>query len=136
MNLNDLMNLVLNNLNDLKIEYSNINGKESLKVNGEEICNCAKQCKCNKYDDSKLVKRIESHKALLNKLDDCTFMEVVDYLKNDNVNLSELNKFMDKESYTKDDELIADDYIEIVSNAMQNVIIRKMSELRTILDQI
>lgn len=133
MNLNDLVKLTLNNLDDLKIEYSLINGKESLKINGKEICTCKESCK---YDDSELIRRIESHKNLLNQLDDCTFMEVVDLLKKEDIDLGELNKFMDQEHYTKEDELIADDYIDIVSTAMENVIINKINKLQFILEQL
>lgn len=135
MNLNELVKLMLNNLDDLKIEYSLINGKESLKINDEEICTCKEKCKCN-YDDSKLINKIESHKELLNQLDDCTFMDVVNLLKNNNVNLCELNKFMDKEHYTEEDELIADDYINIVSEAMEHTIVTKIHNLQSILEQL
>lgn len=127
MNINDLVKLMLDNLDDLKIEYSIINGKESLKINDEEICN---------YDDSKLIKKIESHKELLNQLDDCTFMDVVDLLKKENVNLKALNEFMDQEHYTKLDEVVADNYISIVSNAIESVIIKKCEMFNNILNQL
>lgn len=136
MNLNNLINLVLNNLDDIKIEYSNVNGQESLKVNGEEICACGKKCECKKYDDSKLIEKIENHKNLLNELDDCLFMEVVDLLKEKNINLKALNEFMDKEHYSKEDEITANTYISIVSKAMYEVIRNKQKELAEIMQEL
>lgn len=134
MNLNDLMKLMLNNIDNLKIEYSNVNGKESLKINDKEICRdkCGDECKCS-YDDTELINKIENHKELLNSLDDCTFMEVVDYLKNQNINLKALNEFMDKSHYSEKDEITADNYIRIVSNAMRTIIYTRMKEFELIL---
>lgn len=136
MNLNDLLKMVLSNLDGLNIEYSYIDGQESLKVNGEEICTCEKNCECKKYDDSELIRKIENHKKLLNSLDDCTFMDVTEILKEENVNLCALNNFMEKEHYSKEDEIIAEKYISLVSDVIRDVISMKLDNLEYILTQL
>lgn len=125
MNVNDLLKMVLENPYDITIEYSNKNGKEILRVNGKDV-----------FDDSRVVEKIENQKALLNELDDCLFMEVVDLLKKENVDLCELNKFMDQTEFTEEDALIAENYIAIINEAMESVIINKMNKLSSLLERL
>lgn len=125
MNLERLLELVFNNPENISIEYSNINGKEKLVVNGEELIE----------DDSEIKERIENYKANIKKLDDSLFEKVLDEAEKRNFNLLEMNNGLELEHYTAEDEFYANNVIDIMTELIQEVIEEEINKLADIYDQ-
>lgn len=125
MNLERLLELVFNNPENISIEYSNINGKEKLVVNGEELIE----------DDSEIKERIENYKANIKKLDDSLFEKVLDEAEKRNFNLLEMNNGLELEHYTVEDEFYANTVIDVMTELIQEVIEEEINKLADIYDQ-
>ena len=127
MNLEKVLELILNN-SDVKIEYSNINGKERLIVNGEEFTE-------DTFDDTEIKQRIDAYKAKLEKLDDYIFGLVIDEAELNHLNLYEMNRSLELEHYTKQDAEYAEKTIFIMSELIREVLNREIKNLTSILNE-
>lgn len=129
MDLEKILNCVLNlNPNDVRsFCYSNINGEESLKINGEEIL--------DKYDDSELLSFISKCKEILDSLDDCTFEDVVNDLKNDE-DIKELNEIFEKDHFTKEESDEVYRKVYRIHDAIRIAVASKRDYLNKILEQL
>lgn len=86
MNFEKLFDLILANPDNISITYSNINGKETLKVNGKEV---------NEFDDSQIKEDIAHYKEIIDKLDSCIFVEVLERV-GEHIDLKELDTLLEK----------------------------------------
>lgn len=129
MNLEKLLELVFNNPEDISIEYSNINGKEKLIVNGEDLIN-----QSIPYDDSEIKEKIANYKAKIEKLDDYIFEKVIDEAEKRCFNLYEMNKGLELEKFTPQDDLYASNVIDIMTELIQEVIKSEVQKLIDVLE--
>lgn len=129
MNLEKLLNLILSNPDKIKIEYTCVNGQESLKVNGKEISE-------EKFDDSPILERVEYHKQVLNELDDCLFMEIMDVLKSCNTDFNKVNDLMEQEHYNKQEAEQVTAWMDKIENIIIGLIRDKIEHLTEILNQL
>lgn len=127
MNLEKVLELILNN-SDINIEYSNINGKERLIVNGEEFTE-------DTFDDTEIKQRIDAYKAKLEKLDDYIFGLVIDEAEHNHLNLYEMNRGLELEHYTEQDALYAENTILIMSGLIKAVLNREIENLTSTLNE-
>lgn len=95
MNLEEFLTLLSTNPNNISICYENVNGKENLKVNGEDVLLCVEE-----FDDSETIQLIEDYKENIELLDDCVFVDVMEEVSNI-FSVSELDKLLKKKSFTK-----------------------------------
>lgn len=117
MNIEKLFEL-LSTHNDIRIEYSFIDGRESLKVNGEELNTT--------YDDSSIKKMIKEFKANIELLDDDIFTKV---LEENKLSLIEVVDLLDQESFTKEEAIKAQNYIETLSSSIKDKLNDKIDTL-------
>lgn len=129
MNLERLLELVFNNPDDISIQYSNINGKEKLVVNGEDLTNQSED-----YNDSQIKEKIAKYKEKIDKLDDDIFELVIDEAEKRHFNLSEMNKGLELEHYTSQDEIYANNVMEMMTELIQEVIKCKIQNLMNVLE--
>lgn len=129
MNLERLLELVFNNPDDISIQYSNINGKEKLVVNGEDLTNQSED-----YDDSQIKEKIAKYKEKIDKLDDDIFELVIDEAEKRHFNLSEMNKGLELEHYASQDEIYANNVMEMMTELIQEVIKYKIQNLMNVLE--
>lgn len=128
MNLEKILNYLFENPNEIRsFSYSNINGEESLKINGEEIL--------DKYDDSKLLSEIAKCKKILDSLDDCTFEDVIDDLKEDE-NIKELNEIFEKEYITEEESNEICRKLKKINDTIYRIANNKIYNLTKILEQL
>ena len=120
MDLEKLIELILQNPDNICIEYSNINGEETLKVNGETLSDLTKE-------------EIEHYKNIIDSIDDCTFEEIVDELK-DMIDLSEFSKMLD--TYPNCDHNLLKGYINQSYTVIKDKIESRIEQLNEILNQI
>lgn len=117
MNIEKLLEL-LNAHDNVRIEYSFIDGRESLKVNGEEVI--------PSYDDSSIKKMIKEFKANIELLDDNTFTKVLEETK---LSLTDVINLLDQESFTEEEAIQAQNYIETLSTSIKEKLADKMDTL-------
>ena len=128
MNLEKILNYLFTNPDSVRtISYSNIDGEESLKINGEEML--------DKYDDSELLSQIAKCKEILDCLDDCTFEDVVNDLKEDE-NIKELNDIFEKEHFTEDEHELVEEKLDKIRESIFYIVEKKIDRLNKILEQL
>lgn len=124
--LNNLFEVIYKNPENLSIEYSNVNGKESLKVNGEEYL--------KDFDDSVIKTKIANYKKNIEALDDCLFVEAMEEIE-DEYDLKEVDELFNQESYTQADANLIDDFIKMFNTTIHDKIIDKIDELSNLLEK-
>ena len=127
MNLERLLEIVFNNPDNISFQYSNINGKEKLIVNGEDLSDN------ETFDDTKIKELIKDYKERFNELDDNIFDLIVTEADKRGINLSEMNQALEQEHYTEEEALNANNVITIMSDIISHVIKREIDSLQDIL---
>jgi hypothetical protein len=117
----ELIKLILDNPDNINIQYSNINGQEKLVVNGKEIIATSERVK----------QLVDEYKERLQKLDDELFTEFVEQLE-EVMDLQEFDKLLNKEEFTEDDPVIG--MIDSASYMLDNLIMEKISHLKELLN--
>lgn len=112
---------LINSHDNVRIEYSFIDGRESLKVNGEEVI--------PSYDDSSIKKMIKEFKANIELLDDDTFTKVLEETK---LSLTDVINLLDQESFTEEEAIQAQNYIKTLSTSIKEKLASKMDTLHYI----
>lgn len=111
----EILNALLNG--EIKsLEYSFIDGKETLKINGEEI----------KKEESKIQTLIKEYKENIELLDDCTFVEVLDETPFD---LKHFDTLLNKKSLTKEESKYVEEAIKYMNNSIHNKLEEKINNL-------
>ena len=115
-NMEEILNALLNG--EIKsLEYSFIDGKETLKINGEEIKN---------EEESKIQSLIKEYKENIELLDDCTFVEVLDETPFD---LKHFDTLLNKRSLTKEESEYVEEAIKHMNNSIHNKLEEKIKDL-------
>lgn len=115
-NMEEILNALLNG--EIKsLEYSFIDGKETLKINGEEIKN---------EEESKIQSLIKEYKENIELLDDCTFVEVLDETPLD---LKHFDTLLNKKSLTKEESEYVEEAIKHMNNSIHNKLEKKIKDL-------
>nr|DAM35180.1 MAG TPA: hypothetical protein [Bacteriophage sp.] len=115
-NMEEILNALLNG--EVKsLEYSFIDGKETLKINGEEIKN---------EEESKIQSLIKEYKENIELLDDCTFVEVLDETPFD---LKHFDTLLNKKSLTKEESAYVEEAIKHMNNSIHNKLEEKIKDL-------
>lgn len=115
-NMEEILNALLNG--EIKsLEYSFIDGKETLKINGEEIKN---------EEESKIQSLIKEYKENIELLDDCTFVEVLDETPFD---LKHFDTLLNKKSLTKEESDYVEEAIKHMNNSIHNKLEEKIKDL-------
>ena len=129
MNLEKIFNYLFANPDSVRtISYSNIDGEESLIINGEEML--------DKYDDSELLSQIAKCKEILDRLDDCTFEDVVNDLREEDENIKELNDIFEKEHFTEDEHEFVEEKLDKIKESISYTVKEKIDRLNSILEQL
>lgn len=115
-NMEEILNALLNG--EIKsLEYSFIDGKETLKINGEEIKN---------EEESKIQSFIKEYKENIELLDDCTFVEILDETPFD---LKHFDTLLNKKSLTKEESEYVEEAIKHMNNSIHNKLEEKIKDL-------
>ena len=123
MDLEKFIDLMLNHPGNISIEYTNMDGKESLRINGKDFT------EKEEFDDSEIKEKISLYKKKLETLDDDTFSNVIERAEKENMNLSEMNKGLELESYTEEDARYANETIDVTTNLIKEVLSDKIEKL-------
>lgn len=121
MNFETLINEIISG-KDICIEYSKINGKETIKINGEKI------------EPQPIKKEIEKYKSLIEKIDDCLFMDVCDEM----ANIFYLKNFEDllaKDSYNDEEITVIEQCLDVFYKTLKKKATEKIEELNNLISQ-
>lgn len=140
MDLEKFLELLFTNPDNISIQYSNINGKEKLIVNGKDLLEEEKTSDNSEvketYDDSEIKEKIALYKEKIEKLDDYIFEKVIDEAEKRHFNLCKMNKGLELEHYTPQDELYAINVIQVMSELIQEVVKDEIQKLVDILEEL
>ena len=134
MDLEKLFKLLFNTPENICIEYSNIDGKESLKINGEDFTDTPKEEE-EVYDDTSIKEYISKYKDNIKALDDCTFVEVIEEVE-DIIDIQTLDSLLNQDSFTKDDAELIHGQIQIINTVIHEKLVNKIQDLQELLDRL
>lgn len=129
MDFEKLINLILNNPENINIEYSNVNGKEKLVINGEEIK------REESFDDSEIKEEVKNYKDIVEELDDCLFIEICDDIK-ESIDLVTFDELLKQDSYTEEEAEIVEQMLCFAETAIHEHVSNKIQDLQEILDKV
>ena len=116
MDFEKIINYLTEHPDNISIEYSNINGKEKLTINGKDFT--------EPFDDSEIKRKVAVYKENVNNLSDEIFDKVLEKAENEHFNLSEMNNVLELDSYTEEDAIYANNVI----NLMTELIVETINE--------
>jgi hypothetical protein len=122
MNIERLFELALKNPEHIEIEYSNVNGKEKLIVNGEDVT------EGEVFDDTKTKELVKTYKDNIEELDDDTFVEAVEKM-DEHMNMYDFDQLLNKESYTFYEDVQITEMIDVANSIIKRVISDKINDL-------
>ncbi len=125
MDLEKLLQTALKCPNNIKLEYSNINGQESLKLNGEELID---------YDDSEVKKYISEYKEDIELIDDCMFLEVIEEIAK-TIDSQALDELLNQDSFTEEEAELVYGLITFIRAAFHEKIQNKIQDLEELLEK-
>lgn len=111
----------------LTIQYTNVNGEEKLIVNGQEIR--------PKFDDSEVKQMVVKYKTILDRIDDCVFLEVLEEIGED-INLNEFDALLQQDNYTSEESDKLLDMIHFAQNTIAECVSSKITDYQRVLEMI
>ena len=122
MSIEKLLEMISNTPN-INIEYSNINGVETLIVNGEEV-----------KEESKIVKDIKEYKENIELLDDCLFVKAMEKVAGAYC-INEIEDFLNKKEFDKEEEQNAVALLEVLKNNIRETILDEIKSLYSLIEK-
>ena len=130
MNLEKLLELVFNTPDNIRIEYSNVNGKETCFVNGVSVLE-----KEETFDDQPIKEKIARYKENLNYLDEWVWNLVIDEANNRCFNLPEMDRILKLDSYTEQEALQASNTIDLMSELINEILKQEVQSLIVLMER-
>lgn len=146
MDLEKFFELLLSNPNNVHLEYSNINGQESLRINGEELFGTPDKEKEEKeeekeeeekevYNDTAIKEYISNYKDNIQLLDDCTFVEVIEQVENV-IDIQALDELLSQESFTQDEAELIYEQLNFINTVIHEKLVNKIQDLQELIDRL
>lgn len=130
MNLEKFLELVFNNPNNISIHYCNVDGKEKLIVNGQDLSAEEKT-----FDDSYIKDKVARYKENVSKLSDEVFDKVIEEAEKRKFNLNEMNRGLELESFSEEDALYANNVIDLMSELIKEVLGREVQRMVDLMER-
>ena len=144
MDLKKFFEQLFSNPNNVHLEYSNINGQESLRINGEELFGTPDKEEEEKeeekeekevYDDTAIKEYISNYKDNIQLLDDCTFVEVIEQVENV-IDIQALDELLSQESFTQDEAELIYEQLNFINTVIHERLVSKVQDMVELLDRI
>ena len=124
MNLEHIINYLMQTPDNVKIEYSCVNGQESLKINGKEIDSLE--------EDDDFTKKVEHYIDTVNRLYDCSFMDVLDSIKEE-IPLKEFSDSLSNKNLSLEEKSLCLARIELITSRIREQLTKKIKDLQSII---
>lgn len=124
MNLEHIINYLVQIPDNVKIEYSCVNGQESLKINGKEIDSLE--------EDDDFTKKVNHYIDIVDRLDDCSFMDVLDSIKEE-IPLKEFSDSLSNKNLSLEEKSLCLARIELITSRIREQLTKKIKDLQSII---
>jgi hypothetical protein len=134
MNLEKLFDYIIKNPN-INITYTNIDGKESLTVNGKEVEELEEENKEEINEDIKLKEEIDEWESFLEDIDDCVYEQVIDFISND-IDIKRFDDLTKQKTWTDCDRKSIRTTISYINGVIKQVLLKKISYYKTLVNEL
>lgn len=128
MDLERLFELVFSNPDNIHIEYTSIDGRESLIVNGEELIP-------KRYDDTPVKEYISKFKDNIKQLDDSIFLEVTEEAS-EIIDVQSLDELLDQDSFTQEEAELIYGQLNFINSIIHEKLTNKVQDLIELIERI
>ena len=128
MDLERLFELVFSNPDNIHIEYTSIDGRESLIVNGEELIP-------KRYDDTPVKEYISKFKDNIKQLDDSIFLEVTEEAS-EIIDVQSLDELLDQDSFTQEEAELIYGQLNFMNSIIHEKLTNKVQDLIELIERI
>lgn len=135
MDLEKLFALLLSNPDNIHLEYSNINGQESLIINGEELFDTPDEEIEETYDDTPIKEYIAKYQDNIRLLDDCTFIEVIEEIEGI-MDVQALDELLKQESFTQEEAELIYGQLNFINTVIHEKLVNKVQDLIELLERL
>lgn len=129
-----LTNLLTMDPENIHIYYSNINGKEKFIINDGET-EIVEESEDELFDDTEIKNKVSSYKDLVNALDDCVFVDVINDIKTV-FDLKTFDELINQTSYTSNEADILEGMIKFTNTVIYEHLQNKISNYKELLERI
>lgn len=126
MNLEKLFETVFSNPETINIQYQNINGKEKLVVNGEEITTD------EPFDDSQIKETVDRYKESIESIDDDDFVKIIEEVGKE-MDLKTFDNLLNQDSYSEEDADLIEFMINFTKLEIHKYFTNKIKEIKEFL---
>jgi hypothetical protein len=140
MNLEKLFDYIIKNPN-INITYTNIDGKESLTVNGREVEGLKDTEELEKIkedannEDIKLKEEINEWESFLEDIDDCVYEQVIDFISED-IDIKHFDDLTKQKIWTDCDREIVRKTIAYINSVIKQVLLKKISYYKKLVNEL
>ncbi len=124
MNLEHIINYLMQNPDNVRIEYSCVNGQESLKINGKDIESLE--------EEDVFTKKVNHYIDIVDRLDDCSFMDVLDSIKEE-IPLKEFSDSLSNKNLSLEEKALCMARIDFVTGHIREQLTKKIEDLQSII---
>lgn len=128
MDLERLFELVFSNPDNIHIEYTSIDGRESLIVNGEELIP-------KRYDDTPVKEYISKFRDNIKQLDDSIFLEVTEEAS-EIIDVQSLDELLDQDSFTQEEAELIYGQLNFINSIIHEKLTNKVQDLIELIERI
>jgi hypothetical protein len=126
---------------DINITYTNIDGKESLTVNGREVEGLKDTEELEKIkedannEDVKLKEEIDEWESFLEDIDDCVYEQVIDFISED-IDIKHFDDLTKQKTWTDCDREIVRKTISYINSVIKQVLLKKISYYKKLVNEL
>jgi hypothetical protein len=117
---------------DINITYTNIDGKESLTVNGKEVEELEEDMNT---EDVKLKEEIDEWESFLEDIDDCVYEQVIDFISED-IDIKHFDDLTKQKTWTDCDREIVRKTISYINSVIKQVLLKKISYYKKLVNEL
>jgi hypothetical protein len=140
MDIQKLFDYIAKNPN-INITYTNIDGKESLTVNGKEVEGLEDTEELEKIkedannEDVKLKEEIDEWESFLEDIDDCVYEQVIDFISED-IDIKHFDDLTKQKTWTDCDREIVRKTISYINSVIKQVLLKKISYYKKLVNEL
>jgi hypothetical protein len=140
MNLEKLFDYIIKNPN-INITYTNIDGKESLTVNGREVEGLKDTEELEKIkedannEDIKLKEEINEWESFLEDIDDCVYEQVIDFISED-IDIKHFDDLTKQTAWTDCERKSIRTTISYINSVIKQVLLKKISYYKKLVNEL
>jgi hypothetical protein len=134
MNLEKLFDYIIKNPN-INITYTNIDGKESLTVNGKEVEELEEENKEEINEDIKLKEEINDWESFLDEISDCVYEEVIDIIS-EQIDIKVFDDLTKQKTWAPAQRELIRKTIAYINSVIKDVLLKEIEYNKALVDRL